>query len=425
MKSTKKKLPLWKRVLRVAGIGLSVLVLAFAGLVAYAYWFYKEPMARSYYLSELPLTREQFADDFEEIHRTVAEHYSFYRQKGIDMDSLHRVYAGRVAQAQTTTDYGKLVMEYIAALQAGHASTPFAAYMVPDEPVVIHDSLFVSRPSDYLRQYGFRDKDLIVAIDGLPLSRWAEGQEKFISASTASDRRFRALQSAFDSRTDSLRRYTVWRDGDTLLFDLPLRRFGYFPKRQGKAVEVKVLRDSIGFMAINTMMSPVLEEFEAQYPKVRHLPYLIIDVRANGGGNSGNGRAICEHFIRHAQPHCVTPDGTMEPTADAYQGKLYLLTGPATFSAAESFTLDMKESGNVCVVGEPTAGDTGNRPRNFATSHEVWFRIPTRQPQKSPQGFPMEGVNIPPHHVVHQTVGDFMQDKDTQLAYVLGMIAGE
>ena len=356
-------------------------------------------MARSYYLSELPLTREQFADDFEEIHRTVAEHYSLYRQKGIDMDSLHRVYAGRVAQAQTTTDYGKLVMEYIAALQAGHASTPFAAYMVPDEPVVIHDSLFVSRPSEYLRQYGFRDKDLIVAIDGLPLSQWAEGQEKFISASTASDRRFRALRSAFDSRTDSLRRYTVWRDGDTLLFDLPLRRFGYFPKRQDKAVEVRVLRDSIGYMAINTMMSPVLEEFEAQYPKVRHLPYLIIDVRANGGGNSGNGRAICEHFIRHAQPHCVT--------------------------AAESFTLDMKESGNVCVVGEPTAGDTGNRPRNFATSHEVWFRIPTREPQKSPQGSPMEGVNIPPHHVVHQTVGDFMRDKDTQLEYVLGMIAGD
>ena len=110
MKSTKKKLPLWKRVLR-AGIGLSVLVLAFAGLVAYAYWFYKEPMARSYYLNELPLTREQFADDFEEIHRTVVERYSLYRQKGIDMDSLHRVYAGRVAQAQTTTDYGKLLWQ--------------------------------------------------------------------------------------------------------------------------------------------------------------------------------------------------------------------------------------------------------------------------------------------------------------------------
>ena len=404
---------------------LLLLVLAFTGLVAYAYWFYKEPMAKSYYMSELPLTREQFADDFEEMHRTVVENYSLYRQKGIDMDSLYRIYAGRVAQAQTTTDYGKLVMEYIAALQAGHASTPFASYMVPDEPVVIHDSLFVSNPSDYLRQYGFRDKDLIVNIDGLPLLQWAKAQEKYISASTASDRHFRALRSVFDSRTDSLRRYTVWRNGDTLPIDLPLRRFGYFPKRETKVIEVKVLQDSIGYMAIHTMMSPVVEEFETQYPKVRHLPYLIIDVRANGGGNSGNGRDICEHFIRRPQPHCVAPDWVMKPTADAYQGKIYLLTGPVTFSAAESFTLDMKESGNVCVVGEPTAGDTGNRPRNFSTSHDVWFRIPTREPQKSPQGFPMEGVNIPPHRVAHQTVGDFMQDKDTQLEYVLWMIAGE
>ena len=116
---------------------------------------------------------------------------------------------------------------------------------------------------------------------------------------------------------------------------------------------------------------------------------------------------------------------TMEPTDDAYQGKVFLLTGPITFSAAESFTLDMKESGNATLVGEPTAGDTGNHPVNFSTSHDVWFRVPTREPQNSPKGFPMEGMNIQPHYVVHQTVDDFMQDKDTQLEYVLRLISGE
>ena len=137
MKSERKKRPLWKRIVWGVGIVLALLVLAFAGLVVYAYWFYEEPMAKSYYLSELPLTKEEFVGDFEEIHQTVAENYSLYRQKGIDMDSLHRVYAGRVAQAETTTDYGKLVIEYIAALQAGHASTPFALYMMPGDVVII------------------------------------------------------------------------------------------------------------------------------------------------------------------------------------------------------------------------------------------------------------------------------------------------
>lgn len=114
MKSERMKCSLWKRIVWGVSLVLGILVLAFAGLVAYAYWFYEEPMTESYYLSELPLTKEAFAEDFEEIHRTVVENYSLYPQKGIDMDSLHRVYAERVAQAKTTTDYGKLVIEYIA-----------------------------------------------------------------------------------------------------------------------------------------------------------------------------------------------------------------------------------------------------------------------------------------------------------------------
>ena len=244
-----------------------------------------------------------------------------------------------------------------------------------------------------------------MAIDGLPLSQWAEGQEKFISASTASDRRFRALRSAFDSRTDSLRHYTVWRDGDTLLFDLPLRRFGYFPKRQGKAVEVRVLRDSIGYMAINTMMSPVLEEFEAQYPKVRHLPYLIIDVRANGRQQ----RKRAGH-LRALHPPRTAPLRDAGWDDGAHGGCLSRQAVPAD------------RPGHVLCGREFHVGYEGERQclcggRTYGRRYG--------QPSAELQGFPMEGVNIPPHHVVHQTVGDFMQDKDTQLEYVLGMIAGK
>ena len=57
MKSERKKRPLWKRIVWGVGIVLALLVLAYAGLVAYAYWFYEEPMAKSYNLSELPLTK--------------------------------------------------------------------------------------------------------------------------------------------------------------------------------------------------------------------------------------------------------------------------------------------------------------------------------------------------------------------------------
>jgi carboxyl-terminal processing protease len=95
------------------------------------------------------------------------------------------------------------------------------------------------------------------------------------------------------------------------------------------------------------MMNPVMEDFKAVYPKVKDLPYLIIDVRRNGGGNSMNGVNICKYFIREAQPHCVSKSYIMQPEADAYKGKIYLLTDTYTLSAAESFTLDMKDEDTV------------------------------------------------------------------------------
>lgn len=69
------------------------------------------------------------------------------------------------------------------------------------------------------------------------------------------------------------------------------------------------------------MMNPVMEDFKAVYPKVKDLPYLIIDVRRNGGGNSMNGVNICKYFIRETQPHTASARTTScspKPTPMAY-----------------------------------------------------------------------------------------------------------
>lgn len=353
------------------------------------------------------------------------ENYSLYQAKHLNMDSLYQACDARVRQAQTGTDYGLIVQEYISALQCGHATTCYKMYTANQSPALIQDSLFIDKPNNHLTQYGFKDKDQIIAIDGVPYKQWIEQNEKYTEASTAIDRRFRTARDAFRSFTDTIRNYTLLRGSDTLAVTLPLRRGDYFPKEKKETVETKVLNDSIAYLAINTMMPPVMEDFKAAYPKVKDFPYLIIDVRRNGGGNSGNGRDICKYFIREEQPHCIDKSHIMQPEADAYKGKIYLLTDTHTFSAAESFTLDMKESGNVTLIGEATGGDTGNGPHPFCTKQRTYFRIPTRQPDVSSKGFPMEGIGIPPHHQVSQTVADFMKDEDTVLNYAVGLITGK
>ena len=154
------------------------------------------------------------------------------------------------------------------------------------------------------------------------------------------------------------------------------------------------------------------------YNQVCHLPYLIIDIRRNGGGNSNNGRLIAEYLITQEQEHCVGGDN-ITPQPNAYHGKLFLLTGNYTFSAAESFAIDLKESGLATLVGETTAGDTGCAPKNFTSKYGICFRIPTREPHFSPKGFPMEGVGIEPHYEARQSVVDLFEDRDTAIEYVL------
>lgn len=230
-----------------------------------------------------------------------------------------------------------------------------------------------------------------------------------------------AYMDAFKSYTDSTRTYTVKRGDDTLRLTLALKPAGYFPKDTASDVKWRILHDSIGYIAVNSMMDPVADEFVEAYRHVSRLPYLIVDVRRNGGGSSVNGQKIATHLITAEQRHCVS-GSWMTPEKDAYRGKLFLLTSSFTFSAAESFTIDMKESGRAILIGEPTAGDTGNNPQNFHTSRGTWFRIPIRKPALSPKGFPMEGAGIMPQHVVYQTTDDFLHDKDTQLDYALQMI---
>lgn len=410
-----------KKIVKNVGRILLALVvcvgLAFAGLVVYARYFYEsEPEAESYYVDSLPLTPDRFQDDFDEIAKIVKENYSLSESKHLDVDSLCSEYASRVNGIRDTKGYGELLEEFFAALNVGHASVYLKSYTAGMSPVLISDSVFISRPDSLLLRAGVRDKDRVIAVNGELVGCRMDENEKYVPSSTPLNRRVYAAADLFRSLSDTIRDYTLCRGLDTVHVSLSLVPYASLPAVDTPATVAMVMDDSIGYLAINTMMDGVLESFASDFGKIRNMPCLIIDVRDNGGGNSGNGRELCRYFIRKGQPHCI--DGKMmSPAEDAYQGKIVLLTGPKTFSAAESFVIDMKESGNAILIGEPTAGDTGNRPRTFRTSSGICFRIPTAAPAVSPKGFPLEGVGIAPDRYVPQTVTDFMNDTDTQLEY--------
>ena len=375
----------------------------------------EQKLIQSYYVSDIPVEPENFAEDFKSIHDIVLENCPLSKHKGYDLDSIYNLFANRIAnESITKAEYGLLLREYFAALKIGHADVMLTLHSAEYYPTIVENRLFVEKPNDHFTNNGFIDKDEIIAINNTPIDQYIESMAKYTSASTDAYKTHLTQCQIFTSFTDSLIYCDVRRNGDTLKLKLPLTSSILNNTPQA---HYKILRDSIGYICIESMMDNVVNDFKQAYSQVCELPYLIIDVRNNGGGNSYNGCLIAEYLLHAPQKHCL--GGEITPQPNTFKGKLFLLTSNHTFSAAESFTIDLKESGYVTLVGEKTAGDTGCVPKDFTSKYGIWFRIPTSKPKLSPKEFPMEGTSIEPHYEVKQTISDFFDNKDTALEYVL------
>ena len=80
---------------------------------------------------------------------------------------------------------------------------------------------------------------------------------------------------------------------------------------------------------------------------------LVIDVRNNGGGNNFLNRAIIIETIRSSKIN--------------RRGRLFVITGRQTFSAAQNFVNEMEKYTNALFVGEPT----GARPNHYGDAARI------------------------------------------------------
>ena len=198
----------------------------------------------------------------------------------------------------------------------------------------------------------------------------------------------------------------------------------FWKKRESNSpvVNSKVISDSIGYIEINSMTGNVVNEFIESYKNLDKLPYLIVDIRNNGGGNSGYSERINKYLIKDPIRASVSRR-RLKPNTENFRGRLFVLISTNTFSAAESFALDLFESGDATFIGTATGGDTGNRPKKYTTDYGMSFRIPRRKsPQVSFKGFFMEGIGIHPDIEVELTIDDYLKEKDTVLEYTIKLI---
>ena len=160
-----------------------------------------------------------------------------------------------------------------------------------------------------------------------------------------------------------------------------------------------------------------------------------MDLRNNGGGSSDVGNGILAYLTdkpfatqvwrtREYHPSFrawgfglqsyTEPKNDSEPKAGKFYAKpVVVLTSARTGSAAEDFCVGFDIMKRGTMIGEPTAGSTG-QPLFFTLPGGLGARVCTKH-DNYPDGKEFVGVGIQPDIVIHPTVEDVRADRDAAL----------
>jgi hypothetical protein len=187
----------------------------------------------------------------------------------------------------------------------------------------------------------------------------------------------------------------------------------------------------VGYAFIGAWKKEGFGEVEAAIDKLADAKALILDVRANGGGDELLARRIAGRFAAKpvayglAQPRdpTIRGNGFLEPFEKRFEplGKpdarrVVVLQGRYCVSSTEWFLLMMGALDNVTTVGLPSRGATGN-PQPFALFPGVNVWVPTQR-GLTLDGKVIEGSGIPPD----EEVGPGEEGKDPALARALELL---
>jgi hypothetical protein len=165
---------------------------------------------------------------------------------------------------------------------------------------------------------------------------------------------------------------------------------------------------------------------------------LIVDVRSNGGGSSNNALFIARRFADRERLYTYTQyrDGpahgdftpvrgrTVKPGgAQQFLKPVALLTNRRTFSAAEDFSLAMREFPHVVHVGDTTGGGFGNPiyrelPNGWTYRLPVWRQLTLEREN-------LEGIGIGPDVYITMTGNVNVFGRDTIIETAIEIVLSQ
>ena len=392
---------------------------------------------------------------FAKMWSAVKQNFVFLDQRpNVDWEGILPSYLPRVARAESHEEYLGLVQEALALLQDGHTRLS-GTIGLNDIPVLRIESV-ERRPvvtevgdSPDSAEAGIAVGAEILAVDGVPVEDLLEQRLRRISASTPHYRRDRAYRSLLQGPVGGT--VTVMlrepnREPRTITLQCNLRESrSAAPWLSKPRLEYQELEDGISYVALNSFGSDrIVAEFDEHFDRIAASRALILDIRENDGGSTGNGFAIIARLIedqiaetsiwrtrlyrptfeawgRPSEWHEGDSDVIEPRGSSAFTGPVAVLTGPRTFSSAEDFLVPLKATQRAILVGSITGGSTG-QPISVPI-YQARVLICTKW-DRFPDGMEFVGVGVRPDIPVERTIEDIVRGIDPVLQAAIDAMHG-
>lgn len=388
--------------------------------------------------------------------RTYFVHFDHVPE--LDWNKTYLDYLPKVMAAETTEDYYRVLMQLAPLLRDGHTNIYPPQQLInrmyvrpPVKTALVEGKVLVESVSSARLGQQLHPGDEVVSIDGIPVRRYAEERvAPFVSSSTPQDKlvrmySYQLLLGAADAPLKLGLRDAAGREREETV-----ARSGYDDVRAAPAFAFRMLPGEVAYIALDHFESDAgVKAFQAALPQIMGAKALVIDVRGNGGGSTSHAERILGYLSEDAIPRArsswrrndasarssgnandpVVWERTFEfprpPAAphEIFKGKVAVLTGPKTFSAAEDFVLAFNAMKRGITVGEATAGSTG-QPMMFSLPGGGKARICAKR-DVLPGGERFVGLGLAPGIEAHPTVQGMRGGADPVLERALAALRME
>lgn len=385
------------------------------------------------------------------LYDEVRYNFVFYPKMTARWDREYHRNLEAMREAKDDFEKLRILQRMAAACRDGHTVVYFSsgAFETPGfspfSTVLLPEGLYVrSVESRELADAGMRRGQKIVAVNGESPEVWALRELKpYVCSSTPQW----TLHEMFDGYN-----FSRVRKGTAMVLTLENTDGSQFslshkvnePQRDSSLgirpeLEFKVVDKKIGLLTIpHFQNNETTAFFDSVFPRISQTDGLIIDLRGNGGGNSGYGDYIARHLIDRpiATDRWITRVynpafaswGLKEETYSAQQDSMMpldgikpylkpvvLLTDRGTFSAAEDFTALLKSAGRITQIGTATGGSTGNGVRVSLTGNgQIMANICSKH-DVAPDGTEFVGIGLIPDVVIEESAESYFDTKHDDL----------